>query len=106
MKPQLLILKKKDISSTRTTVNYFFVVVDSELNLPYPRNFVCQLPQLGKYKEDETEFSKIFGKQSLDLASNLLLTALQSERDPIARRMISKRVGFLANLSNGTRAQS
>ncbi len=100
MKPQLLVLKRKKTSAIKTTVDYFFAVVDSELDLPYPRNYVCQLPQLGKYRENGSEFAKIFGEQSLEVAKNLLLTALQSESDPTARRMIAKRIELIAKLPN------
>ncbi len=95
MKPELLILKRKQTSAIETKISYFFAVIDSEIDLPYPRNFVCQFPQVGKSRESCNEFSKIFGSQSTDVAKDLLIKALNRESDPKIKKMIEKRLSLL-----------
>jgi hypothetical protein len=69
------------------------VVVDLDKSKHYPLNFVCILPRyLRLLERRSSNFAKIFGGKSLNVAKNLLVEAKQDEEDPQIQKVISKRI--------------
>jgi hypothetical protein len=74
----------------------FFVVVNLDNAKKYPANFVCVLPKpKSSMVKPSTEFSRVFGKDSLRLAKRLLNEALEDEDDAEIRAEIQERLKFL-----------
>ncbi len=94
MKPTLLILKRRKILGKKTLPDTYFAVVDSENPKRYPANFVCMLPQDPKsYFGRPTympEFVKLFRAESLQIAVQMLHSALAKGHDPEVVKDIQK----------------
>jgi hypothetical protein len=69
------------------------VVVDLDKSKRYPLNYVCILPRYFRLLEKRSsQFVKIFGTKSINLAKRLLLDAEQTEEDPQIKKVIDKRI--------------
>lgn len=69
------------------------VVVDLDKNKRYPLNFVCVLPRyLRVLEKRSSNFAKIFGGKSINVAKNLLNEAKRREEDPDVQKVINKRI--------------
>ncbi len=94
MKPALFIVKRRRILGKKTLPDTYFAVVDSENPKRYPSNFVCMLPQDPKSYFGRPsympEFVKMFREASLQLAVQMLHSALAKEHDPEVVRDIQK----------------
>ncbi|MCW3998517.1 MAG: hypothetical protein NWF10_08135, partial [Candidatus Bathyarchaeota archaeon] len=62
----------------------------------YPQNFVCMLPKNIKLKVKPSNiFEKVFGKDSIEIAKQLLKKALRSRADPETTKAIRYRLKLL-----------
>jgi len=96
MKPKLYTFKKDDLERYNSRNRIYFVVVNLDKAKKYPANFVCVLPKLkSSIVRPSTEFSRVFGKDSLRLAKQLLNKALKDEDDAEIRAEIQERLKFL-----------
>jgi len=69
------------------------VVVDLDKGKRYPLNFVCVLPRyLRLLEKRSSNFAKIFGAKSLNLAKNLLVEAKDQEENPEIKRALDRRI--------------
>jgi hypothetical protein len=69
------------------------VVVDLDKGKHYPSNFVCILPRyLRLLEKRSSNFAKIFGGKSLNVAKNLLAEAKHQEENPEIQKIINKRI--------------
>ncbi len=94
MKPALLVIRRRKLLGKKTLPDTYFAVVDSENSKRYPANFVCMLPQdpksyLGR-PSYMPEFVKLFRKESLHLALQILRSALAIEHDPEVAKEIQR----------------
>jgi hypothetical protein len=81
MKLKLRITKKE--TKDHTKPQYRFAVIDLDKSKQYPQNFVCMLPKNIKLKVKPSNiFEKVFGKDSIEIAKQLLKKALKSRPDP------------------------
>ena len=73
-----------------------FAVVDLDNSKGYPANYICLLPanQSANGKADNN-FSKLFGKESSELAKKLLTKALKTEEDAEVKGEIKRRLTML-----------
>lgn len=76
-----------------TTVQAFFVVVDLSIGKEYPQNFLCLFPRniLGRNHKGHlklSQFHRIFGDKTYEVAKSLLEEALKRERDASVRKEI------------------
>ncbi len=96
MNPHLYIMKirnARDYSSKRAIR---FAVVDSDTPKTYPANFICMLPQhISVETEDSSVFAKTFGARRLELAKQLLNSALLTEDDGDVKAEIRERLKML-----------
>ena len=70
-----------------------FAIIDLDRSLDYPVNFVCNLPKTIKPKERQpSNFSKKFGDKKMEVARNLLRTALENEDDLEIKKEIEARL--------------
>jgi hypothetical protein len=96
MKPRLFTFKRDELEHFNSRNRIYFVVVNLDKAKKYPANFVCVLPKLKKSMVKlKTEFSKVFGNDSLRLAKKLLSDALVDEDDAEIRAEIQERLKFL-----------
>ena len=80
--------------------NYVFAVIDTDKAKKYPQNFVCVLPkEINVRSKNQNKFVKIFSKSSLDIAKNLLLNLLNSNKNPELEREIKQRLKVLDSRS-------
>jgi hypothetical protein len=75
------------------TVQTFFVVVDLSIGKEYPQNFLCLFPRniLGRNHKGHlklSQFHRIFGDKTYEVAKGLLEGALKKETDECVRREI------------------
>jgi len=97
MNPQLYIFKRYELEHFDDSGNrIYFVIVNLDKSKKYPANFVCILPtQKNSIVKPSTEFSRVFGQDSLKLARQLLKDALKEEDDSEIRAAIEKRLKHL-----------
>jgi hypothetical protein len=96
MNPQLFIMRNKNARDYSSKRAIRFAVVDSDTPKMYPANFICMLPQhISVETEDSSVFAKIFGDRRLELAKQLLNSALESEDDGIVKAEIKERLKLL-----------
>jgi hypothetical protein len=96
MKPRLFTFKRDELEHYDSRNRIYFVVVNLDKAKKYPANFVCVLPKLKKSMVKlKTEFSRVFGKDSLRLAKKLLSEALVDEDDLEIKAAIKERLKFL-----------
>jgi hypothetical protein len=75
---------------------YRFAVIDPNNFKGYPANFVCVLPQrIFESGNPVTEFGRIFGEKSSELAIELLKEALIQEKDEKVKTELEKRLKLL-----------
>ncbi len=73
-----------------------FAVVNMDGGKDYPLNFVCLLPRRLNFKGSKlTEFEKLFGSESVEVARKLLTDALEIEREKEVKDEIDIRLKFL-----------
>ena len=91
MKLKLLIIQK-DTKDYRKP-EYRFIVVDLKKSKKYPQNFVCVLPKTIKSKpKPASNFERIFGEKSKELAKQLLKKAIKSDYDTRTKKVIKERL--------------
>jgi len=98
MNPSLYMFKRgtgrttgRSSHSQKTEIH--FVVINVDEPRVYPLNFICVLPeQMSVGAQQNSNFSKIFGKESLPLAKSLLQHALEKEGDTEIKAAIGKRL--------------
>lgn len=97
MNPQLYIFKRYEMEHFDDSGNHvYFVIVNLDKAKKYPENFVCIFPkQKNSIVKPSTEFSRVFGQDSLRLARQLLKTAQKEEDDIDIRTEIEKRLKLL-----------
>lgn len=79
-----------------TGMRIVFTVVDLDQFESYPRNFVCNLPrEINIRLKNQNKFVKIFSKESLNIAKELLLDLLNSGQDLEVEREIKQRLRIL-----------
>ena len=84
----------KDYSSRRAIR---FAVVDSYIPKTYPSNFICMLPQHVSIADDDSSvFARTFKDTRVELAKQLLASALESEDDTDVKAEIKERLKMLA----------
>jgi hypothetical protein len=102
MRPSLYLLKKhsgRSEYSRKTEVQV--VVVDLDKSKQYPLNFVCILPQTtGFWGRPSNIFGRVFGANSLEVATKLLYRALRKEKDEDIRKELTKRLRALKTSSD------
>ena|ERR1700690_1630619 len=80
---------------------YHFAVIDPKKIKGYPANFVCIFPKKtvdsGK---PQSEFDRIFGEKSSELAIELLKEALKQEKDEKVKTELEKRLNALEKDQN------
>jgi hypothetical protein len=101
MKPSLFVFKR-DLSrnSENPKTEVHFVIIDSEISKEYPLNFVCILPQGQSLVNGHSTFRKIFGEESVPVATRLLSKALKRERDSEIKMEVGKRLKTLTPRNN------
>lgn len=96
MKPRLCTFKRDELEHYGPRNRIYFVVVNLDRTKKYPANFVCVLPKLkSSMVKLGTEFSRVFGKDSLRVAKELLNEALKDEDDAEVKAEIQERLKFL-----------
>ena len=91
MKLRLRITKKE--TKDHSKVQYKFAVIDRDKAKSYPENFVCMLPKSIKLKSKPVNiFEKVFGKDSIEIAKDLLKKALRLRPDSETKREIRERL--------------
>jgi hypothetical protein len=96
MKPKLYIFKDDELEHNNSRNRIYFVILNLDKAKKYPANFVCVLPkQKSSIARPSTEFSKVFGKDSLGLAKQMLNKALKDEDDAEIRVEIQERLRLL-----------
>lgn len=102
MNPSLFIIKARNAKEHRTRRSIRFAIVDLDKPSSYPSNFICMLPQrVTNGRQDESIFSKIFGKDQIEIAKALLLSALESESDSEIKTEIKQRLRMINSKSSG-----
>lgn len=75
---------------------YRFAVIDPKKLKGYPANFICLLPKkIVDPGKPLSEFARIFGEKSSELAIELLKEALWQEKDEKVRTELEKRLDAL-----------
>ena len=83
-------------SSHSVKTEIHFVVVNQDEHRLYPLNFICVLPeQMSVGAQQNSNFTKIFGDNSVPLAKDLLQRAMESEQDEEIKAAIGKRLKAL-----------
>jgi hypothetical protein len=96
MKLKLSISQRVVNSISGPKEQFLFAVVDLDRSEGYPENFVCLLPKkLDSRSKLKSRFLEIFGENSNQVATNLLVDALRSEADIDVKREIEKRLKSL-----------
>ncbi|MCW3998756.1 MAG: hypothetical protein NWE93_00770 [Candidatus Bathyarchaeota archaeon] len=88
---------RRDAVDSNMASSYRFAVVDSSKAKEYPANFVCMLPvkvEQGKGKT-VTVFGEIFGEKSIELALDLLKSALENESDMAIKAELNRRIKLI-----------
>ena len=96
MKLRLYASKQEDAKDYYNRSHIRLAVIDLGKSENYPANFVCMLPyQPSVNGKVNNIFSKLFGKDSLELAKQLLNEALKTERDLEIKANIEERLKLL-----------
>jgi hypothetical protein len=96
MKPKLCTFKRDDVQHYNSKNRIYFVVVNIDKAKKYPANYVCVLPKLkSSMVKLRTEFSRVFGKDSVEVAKELLKEALKDEDDAEIKAEIKDRLRIL-----------
>jgi len=96
MKLRLYPSKKDDMRDYSHGHYIRFAVIDLDRSKKYTANYVCMLPQQPRANgKSHNVFSKLFGKDSLELAKRLLTRALRAESDSEIKAEIEKRLKLL-----------
>jgi hypothetical protein len=101
MNPSLFMFKRGTGKTTgRTSHNIkteiHFVVVNKDEPRLYPLNFICVLPeQMSPGAQQNSNFTKIFGNESVPLAKDLLQKAMECEKDEEIKAAIQRRLKAL-----------
>ncbi len=97
MKLQLLITKREITHhKTITKTKYLFAVIDLDKSKQYPQNFVSVLPKNIKTGDKPSnKFEELFGKDSIEMANQLLKKALRSRPDSETTKAIRDRLRTL-----------
>jgi uncharacterized OB-fold protein len=96
MKLELSASKRYVRATSGSKEEVVFAVVDLDKAETYPLNFVCLLPKnLEREFKPSNKFLKIYGKESSQIAIELLTNALRSEKDLTVRSEIEKRLKAL-----------
>ena len=102
MKPKLYAFKKEELERYNSSYNsrkrIYFVVVNLDKSGKYPANFVCVLPKLrSSIIRSSTQFSRVFGNDSLRMARQLLTKAYKKADDAEIRAEIQERLKSLGS---------
>lgn len=93
MRLELLVSKRWIKRASGFVEEAVFAVVDLDKAKTYPMNFVCLLPKtLDKVHKIPNRFIEIYGKESCQIAVDLLTNALRVEDDEKVRDEIEKRL--------------
>ena len=92
MKLELTTSKRWVTRASQNREEIVFTVIDLDKGDTYPKNFVCILPKIFEKGENSSNFQKIYGKASQQIATKLLNNALTCERDPEVKVEIEKRL--------------
>lgn len=96
MKLRLHITKNEDLKDYSRGQYFRFAVIDLDKSKNYPANFVCMLPKKPTVNDTPHNiFSKIYGKESILIAKQLLKRALNSESDLEIKNAIAERISML-----------
>ncbi len=96
MKLRLHITKNEELKDYTRGQYFRFAVIDLDKSKTYPANFVCMLPKKPTINDTPHNiFSKIYGKESIKVAKQLLKKALSSENDLEIKNAISERLSNL-----------
>ena len=96
MNIKLQIFKMKEVSGTSLAQRYRCAVVNLDRPEEYPSNFVCMMPaQIGSDGNKRSVFVKLFGDKSVELASQLLADALETETDNETKAEIERRLKLI-----------
>ena len=97
MNLQLLITKKETIQyHVITKTKHLFAVIDLDKSKQYPQNFVSVLPKTIKAGDKPSnKFEELFGKDSIEMANQLLKKALRSRPDSETTKAIRDRLRTL-----------
>ncbi|TRO50130.1 hypothetical protein E2P47_00460 [Candidatus Bathyarchaeota archaeon] len=96
MKLRLHITKNEDLKDYSRGQYFRFAVIDLDKSKNYPANFVCMLPKKPTVNDTPHNiFSKIYGKESILIAKQLLKRALNSESDLEIKNAITERISML-----------
>lgn len=96
MKLRLHITKNEDLKDYSRGQYFRFAVIDLDRSKQYPANFVCMLPKKPTVNDTPHNiFSKIYGKESILIAKQLLKRALNSESDLETKNALTERLTML-----------
>jgi hypothetical protein len=96
MKLRLYVSIKDDMRDYSHRHHIRFAVIDLAKSKKYPANFICVLPQQPSANgKPSNVFSKVFGKDSVELAKRLLTKALKNEEDSEIKAEIENRLKLL-----------
>ena len=96
MKLRLHITKNEDLKDYSRSQYFRFAVIDLDKSKQYPANFVCMLPKKPTINDTPHNiFSKIYGKESITVAKQLITKALNSENDLEIKSALTKRLNML-----------
>ena len=88
--------KKEDAKDYSQRSYIRFAVIDLDESENYPANYVCMLPFRPSINGKVNNiFSKLFGKDSLEIAKRLLNEALKTETDSEIKAKIEERLKLL-----------
>ena len=92
----LEVLSKRDSRVSGTKEVFVFVVVDLDRSSNYPNNFVCILPKVIRTDSKvSSNFFKIFGGQSTQVAIRLLTNGIAKEDKRKVKAEIEERLKLL-----------
>lgn len=96
MRPKLIVFRTDGIKNHELGKNTQFAVIDLDSH-EYPENFICNLPRNLTYSNQcaPSQFIRIFGNKSRDIAVELLTQALSKEVD---QEIVSDLEKHLVNL--------
>ena len=109
MKLKLLITKREITHhNTITKTKYLFAVIDLDKSKQYPQNFVSVLPKNIKTGDKPSnKFEELFGKDSIEIAKQLLEKALKTRPDSETTKAIRERLKLLdPQLHNKAKCQN
>jgi len=94
--------------SIQTKIKYLFAVIDLDKSKQYPQNFVSVLPKkIDAIVKPSNKFEELFGNESLEVAKQLLETALKSRPDAETAKAIMGRLKLLEpKTANKTKCQN